>query len=88
VAATDSLAGAVLHACESCGLNVPKDIAVTGFNGFDVWRYTRPSLTTVMSPAYEMGRYAGELLMQRLRGESFSKHNTIFPVSLHEGGSA
>ncbi len=87
VAATDSLAGAVLSACETRGLNVPNDIAVTGFNGFDVWRYTRPTLTTVMSPAYEMGRYAGELLMQRLHGQAFSKSNTIFPVSLHEGDS-
>jgi DNA-binding LacI/PurR family transcriptional regulator len=88
VSATDSLAGAVLSACESRGLKVPEDIAVTGFNGFDVWRYTRPSLTTVMSPAYEMGRFAGELLMQRLRGEPFAKHNTIFPVTLHQGESA
>jgi len=88
VSATDSLAGAVLSACESRGLSVPKDIAVTGFNGFDVWRYTRPSLTTVMSPAYEMGSFAGELLIQRLNGDPFSKHNTIFPVSLHEGESA
>jgi LacI family transcriptional regulator len=88
VAATDSVAGAVLTACESHGLKVPQDIAVTGFNGFDVWRYTRPSLTTVISPAYEMGRYAGELLMERLRGNEFSKRSTTFPVSLQEGGSA
>jgi LacI family transcriptional regulator len=88
VAATDSVAGAVLTACELHGLKVPQDIAVTGFNGFDVWRYTRPSLTTVMSPAYEMGRYAGEILMERLRGQAFPKHSTTFPVSLQEGGSA
>jgi len=88
VAATDSLAGAVLSACDAHGLRVPDDIAVTGFNGFDVWRYTRPSLTTVMSPAYEMGRFAGELLMQRLRGGQFARHNTIFPVTLQQGGSA
>jgi LacI family transcriptional regulator len=88
VAATDSVAGAVLTACEANGLRVPADIAVTGFNGFDVWRYTRPSLTTVMSPAYEMGRYAGEILMERLRGREFSKRNTTFPVTLQEGGSA
>jgi len=87
VAATDSVAGAVLSACDAHGLIVPKDIAVTGFNGFDVWRYTRPALTTIMSPAYEMGRYAGELLMERLRGSAFSKRNSVFPVTLQEGGS-
>jgi len=35
---------------------------IAGFNGFDVWRYTSPTITTVVSPAYEMGRQAGELL--------------------------
>lgn len=88
VAATDSLAGAVLSACDARGLCVPKDVAVTGFNGFDVWRYTRPALTTVVSPAYEMGRYAGELLLTSLSREGFSNHNTVFPVSLQKGGSA
>jgi len=88
VAATDSVAGAVLSACDKRGLSVPKDVAVTGFNGFDVWRYTRPSLTTVMSPAYEMGRQAGELLMERLKKRTFSKRNSVFPVTLHEGASA
>jgi LacI family transcriptional regulator len=88
VAATDSMAGAVLSACEAHGARVPQDIAVTGFNGFDVWRYTRPTLTTVISPAYEMGRYAGELLLERLHRREFSKRSATFPVSLHEGGSA
>ena len=88
VAATDSLAGAVLSACDDHGLNVPKDVLVTGFNGFDVWRYTRPNLTTIVSPAYEMGRRAGELLLQYLSKGRFSKHNTTFPVSLQMGGSA
>jgi DNA-binding LacI/PurR family transcriptional regulator len=88
VAATDSLAGAVLNACEAHGLLVPKDVLVTGFNGFDVWRYTRPTLTTVVSPAYEMGRHAGELLLQYLSKGGFSKQNTLFPVSLQQGASA
>jgi LacI family transcriptional regulator len=88
VAATDSLAGAVLSACEARGLAVPKDVLVTGFNGFDVWRYTRPTLTTVVSPAYEMGRHAGELLLQYLTKGSFSKLSTLFSVSLQSGGSA
>jgi len=88
VAATDSIAGAVLAACDAHGLRVPDDVAVTGFNGFDVWRFTRPSLTTVMSPAYEMGRYAGEILIQRLQRRAFTKLNTLFPVALQKGASA
>lgn len=88
IAATDSMAVAALDACENRGLQVPRDIRVTGFNAFDVWRYTRPTLTTVISPAYQMGRYAGELLVQRLRTGEFAKRNTVFPVALQIGGSS
>lgn len=88
VAATDSMAAAALKACESQGLEVPRDILVTGFNGFDAWRYTRPSLTTVMSPAYQMGKYAAQLLLERLRNKEFSKSTTVFPVSLQIGQSS
>jgi DNA-binding LacI/PurR family transcriptional regulator len=88
-AATDSMAGAALKACEAHGLQVPRDIVITGFNGFDVCRYTRPSLTTVVSPAYEMGRYAGELLLEGLKSRSgFSKRSAVFPVTLQPGESA
>jgi LacI family transcriptional regulator, galactose operon repressor len=87
-AATDSIAGAVLAACDAHKLRVPQDVAVTGFNGFDVWRYTRPSLTTVVSPAYDIGRYAGELIVEHLKDSGFSKRVTTFPVSLQPGDSA
>ena len=85
VAATDSMGVAALKACESMGVEVPKKLIVTGFNGFDLWRYTHPTLTTVMSPAYEMGRHAGDLLVQRLRGGRFPKRNVVFPVTLSAG---
>lgn len=87
VAATDSMAAAVLKACEHNGLRVPKDLLVTGFNGFDVWGYTSPTLTTVVSPAYEMGRRAGEMLLERLKSGSFTRRSVVMPVRLQVGGS-
>lgn len=87
VAATDSMAVAALMCCEEAGLQVPKDISIAGFNGFDVWRYTRPVLTTIMSPAYEMGRYAGEALVTRLRQGAFPERAKVFPVSFQLGAS-
>lgn len=87
VAATDSMAAAALKACEHTGLRVPKDLVIAGFNGFDVWRHTSPTITTVVSPAYEMGRRAGELLIQRLKSGSFARHSVVLPVRLQEGES-
>jgi LacI family transcriptional regulator len=52
-----------------------------------VWRYTSPTITTVVSPAYEMGRHAGELLIQRLKTGSFAKRSVVLPVRLQVGES-
>jgi LacI family transcriptional regulator len=87
VGATDSMAAAALKACELTGLRVPKDLVIAGFNGFDVWRYTSPTITTVISPAYELGRCAGELLIQRLKTGAFSKRSVVLPVRLQLGES-
>jgi DNA-binding LacI/PurR family transcriptional regulator len=87
VAATDSMAAAALKACEVAGIRVPKDLMLAGFNGFDVWRYTSPTITTVISPAYEMGRLAGELLIQRLKSGRFARRSVVLPVRLQVGES-
>lgn len=87
VAATDSMAAAALKACEVAGMRVPSDLMLAGFNGFDVWRYTSPTITTVISPAYEMGRLAGEMLIQRLKTGAFAHRNVVLPVQLQPGES-
>ncbi len=87
VAATDVMGAAALKACAHLNIVVPKKTLVTGFNGFDAWRYTTPTLTTVMSPAYELGRRAGEMVITRLKEGAFAEKNVILPVSIQIGGS-
>ena len=86
--ATDDMGIAALRYCQDAGYSVPKEIMITGFNGFEARNYTNPSLTTVKSPAYEMGQYAGSLILNRLKSDRFSKKETLYPVSLLQGGSA
>lgn len=87
VGGTDSMAVAALKASELKGMRVPKDLMICGFNGFDAWRYTTPTLTTVVSPAYEMGRQAGELVINKLRTGAFPRRNVVLPVRLQIGES-
>lgn len=86
--ATDIIAIAALRYCQSKGYSVPGNIMVTGFNGFASSQYTTPPLTTIRSPAYEMGQYAGSLILERLDSRKFSKRETIFPITFVPGGSA
>jgi len=48
------------------GLNIPKDIAIIGFDDMYWSNSLNPPLTAVRQPAYEIGKRAGELLIQRI----------------------
>lgn len=66
VCATDQDALVVLDELAAAGVEVPKDVAVTGFDGIAAGRVVRPSLTTVRQPMEQMGRTMVELLLDRL----------------------
>lgn len=79
---------AAMRHLQTEGLRVPEDVQVTGFNGFESHQYTNPSLTTIMSPASEMGQYAAATVLRRLETGKFSKNRTLYPVMFQQGGSA
>jgi LacI family transcriptional regulator len=63
VANNEMVIGALNH-IHSIGLNIPRDIAVVGFDDFP-WSLN-PPLTTIAQPVEEIGRTAARLLMERL----------------------
>lgn len=65
-AANDLMALGAIYAIQDAGLNVPRDIAVVGYDNRDFTRVFRPQITTVSMPVYEMGRTAAELLLKQL----------------------
>ncbi|SEL64321.1 LacI family DNA-binding transcriptional regulator [Streptacidiphilus jiangxiensis] len=60
--ANDQTALGVLYALAEHGLDVPGDIAVTGFDDLPFARHLRPQLTTVRQPIQEIGAQAFEVL--------------------------
>ena len=68
-------------------LSVPGDVKVTGFNAFDFAEYIRPRLTTVRSPAYEMGKQGAALLLDRLAEGRFTHRDVLLDVALQPGES-
>jgi len=73
--------------CSERGLNVPGDVQITGFNGFDYWRYVQPALTTVKSSAHLLGERAAQELLTRLQSGSFPDQRIVLPVELQLGKS-
>lgn len=74
VAQSDLLAVGVLRAAEELGLRVPHDVSVTGFDGVAIDGLAPFELTTLVQPAAEKGRAAGEALAALLGGEPARSH--------------
>jgi LacI family transcriptional regulator len=68
ICANDLIAIGALEAARAVGAAVPADLAVIGFDDIDAASLVAPALTTVVNPAYEMGRECGRLLLDRLVG--------------------
>ncbi|CAH0211565.1 MULTISPECIES: LacI family DNA-binding transcriptional regulator [unclassified Microbacterium] len=69
IAQSDLLAAGVIRAAEELGLRVPEDLSVAGFDGIRVDGIGDHVLTTMVQPAVEKGRAAGEQIARMLRGE-------------------
>jgi DNA-binding LacI/PurR family transcriptional regulator len=69
LAQSDLLAAGVIRAAEELGLRVPEDLSVAGFDGIRVDGIGEHVLTTMVQPAVEKGRAAGEQVVRMLRGE-------------------
>ena len=65
-AATDQMAYGVIAAAEECGLSIPRDIALVGFDDDAPSIHVHPPLTTVRQPYYEMGEQGLKLLLSLL----------------------
>ena len=68
-AANDSMAVGVLAALTECGIDVPGEMTVAGFDDIPIAHYVTPALTTVRVDIAEVGRRAFALLSDSI-GES------------------
>jgi diguanylate cyclase (GGDEF)-like protein len=68
VTVSDLAALGVLKALQARGVQVPGDLALTGFNDSAAGRLTLPPLTSVSMPFHEQGEQAIEMLVTGLAG--------------------
>jgi LacI family transcriptional regulator len=68
MAGNDKMALGALHYLHRKGIDVPGQVSVIGFDNLPQSAYTRPALTTVHLPLYDVGALACERLIERIRG--------------------
>ncbi|MCA4110626.1 substrate-binding domain-containing protein, partial [Serratia marcescens] len=74
----DDLAVGVLQECLAKGISVPAQIAIAGFHGLEIGQIITPRLASVLTPRYEMGKVATEIIIKKIKGLP-----TIERVDLH-----
>jgi LacI family transcriptional regulator len=83
-AANDASAIGALQACADLGLCVPQDVAVIGYDDSPMCVVARPPLSSMRQPMAEMGRAAGEMLLDLLHGEPVPQRQRRFIAELVE----
>ncbi len=78
----DLMAVSALRAITDRGLNVPKDMALVGFDGLRSSRHTTPPISTARQPLEQMGREAVRLLEARIKNPSRPPDRITYPVEI------
>ena len=73
IGGNDPLAIGALLECRARGMEVPRDLSITGFDDIELAGELAPGLTTVRVPSAEIGREAARRLLARLAGKSVAR---------------
>lgn len=93
LALADIMALGAVRGFTDAGLRVPEDVSVAGFDGIPLARESRPPLTTVIQPAFDIGKQSAALMIARIRGGAVPLR-TVLPfriarrASVRPGGPA
>jgi LacI family transcriptional regulator len=74
----------VMRALLEQGVHVPEQVALVGFDDFELAEVLHPTLTVVRQPASELGRVAADLLFDRMKRGEFPDEGSrvVLPVEL------
>lgn len=82
VASNDAMAIGAIRVARHLDRDVPRDMAVVGFDNISWAAYADPPLTTVRVPTIEVGRLAARLLLERMGGTITAPTRTTVATKL------
>lgn len=86
ICGNDALAIGALLEAEALGIDVPRELSITGFDDIAMAKQIRPALTTMRVDTEQIGRLAAERLLAALNGEVDAGSHEV-PAVLHVRGS-
>ncbi len=82
IASDDLMAIGALRAAKEAGLQVPRDISLTGFDDIVISHYFSPALTTVHQPVKDMCHKALDILLRLIDGQDICEQLVQLPPQL------
>jgi len=82
VCANDEIALGALRAARELGIEVPGQLAITGWDDIPVAALVSPALTTIRQPMRELGSTAAVLLAERISAGRREPRHVLLPTSL------
>lgn len=80
--ASDVVAFGAMAAIRECGLRIPEDISIIGFDDVPVSRYLDPSLTTMKLPVIDLARYASDMVVGLIKGRQPKQPQILLDAKL------
>ncbi len=81
-AANDEMAFGAIDAVRACGLRMPQDVSVVGFDDIPAAAHVHPGLTTVRQPLAAISEAAVRELLLRISGAGGEQQRVEFPSEL------
>jgi LacI family transcriptional regulator len=81
-APSDVMAVGALDAIGGRGLRCPEDVSVVGYNDIPMSRYTAPPLTTIETPAEELGAEAARMALATIAEPGVRGQSIVLPARL------
>ncbi|KHT62491.1 LacI family transcriptional regulator [Photobacterium gaetbulicola] len=82
--ANDEMALGIIRAANECGIKIPEQLKLIGFDNIRESERTTPALSTVTHHKYEMGVKAVEVLFSAMNSEEEIEQVTILPTQIVE----
>ena len=78
----DLKAIAAMQGIRQLGYRIPEDIAIVGYNDYEIAKIAEPRLTTMRVPIYNLGVEAAEMLMKLIKGKPVESSTLILPTEM------
>ena len=80
----DELAAGLLNGLADHGVSVPGDFEIITSDDSQIARFTRPSLTTIAQPLYDLGAISMRMLTKIMHKEELEEREVLLPHGLTE----